>query len=167
MANIEDITQLLSPPHVNDLTTLAESALRSFPLLERWYQAREWCVILSTYLFLTISYALSRSLHHPLVKSIINRIIEQADLYQRAIDLSLDTAQDGYNLADDAITLCETIAEGGTPTEHLASFVTGMLEIAEKAHERVTLTNSAFRDVRGGLLKVCSVIPPPKFTMLI
>jgi hypothetical protein len=82
-------------------------------------------------------------------------LVKQADAYRSAILESVQTAEDGYALASDAIQLYEClIGENIYNAEDLTKFVRDMLSLAETAHGRALHTNELFRNVRQALYKV-------------
>jgi len=139
-----------------DIDGLADSALKSFAIIERWSQPQQLCVIL----FLSnliISQVFDRSDHH-LVVAMVEKIMRPAYEYVRAIDMSLNTARKGCELADDAIELCNFVAKGDAPIEDLERFLSEMLEKANMAHTQALAMDQQFAGVRGSFFMVSSVV---------
>lgn len=90
------------------------------------------------------------------VKSTIDCVVEQANNYYSAITDSLETAQDGSLVAEDAITLCNMISSGTDTVGSITAFLKDMLELANKGHARADATTAQFRAIRVALFQVIS-----------
>jgi hypothetical protein len=90
---------------------------------------------------------------HPLVMDIIVRIRSHIAVYFEAIDMSIETSNDGVGLVQDALSLCGFLAQD-RPLEHLLSFIDDMIGIADRAHQRAQNTMDKFRVARRGLFQV-------------
>jgi len=82
-------------------------------------------------------------------------ISEQARSYICAIDSSVLSAQQGYNISEDALQLATSMNEN--PTVNHEEFAISMLELAVRAQRKAGASLEQFRSVRQALLKVrCS-----------
>ena len=80
-------------------------------------------------------------------------ISTQAVAYVNAIGLSVAAAQNGFTVAEEAISLGEHIHKR-TP-EELKTYLVGMLRWARKGRDNANETCQTFRDVRQKVLAVC------------
>lgn len=91
---------------------------------------------------------------HPALSKVIDDIGRLGLIYYEAIDLSIKTAQDGYNFSGDAVQLCELLLNQETDVNDLREYIQDMRDKAKTACEECTHTLNKFRDVRQGLNEV-------------
>ena len=77
----------------------------------------------------------------------------QARAYVNAIDFSVVAAQNGFTVAEEAISLRDLIPIS-TPDE-LRHYLERMLNLAKKDHDNANKTLQRFRDVRYNVFTVC------------
>ena len=106
---------------------------------------------------MTSSQVFHRSDHY-LVAAAVEKIMQQAHEYVRAIDMSLATAQKGCEFADDAIELCNFVTKGDAHVEDLRRFHSEMLDKASAAHAQAVDMNKQFAGVRRSLFQVGSMV---------
>ncbi|KAF8153795.1 hypothetical protein B0H34DRAFT_809463 [Crassisporium funariophilum] len=82
-------------------------------------------------------------------------ISEQARAYVRAIDCSVVAAQQGYNVAEDAVTLCKSI-RAQTSQQELDAYAKSMVELAKNGHSKAKEALDQFRTVRKDILALVS-----------
>jgi len=80
-------------------------------------------------------------------------ISEQARTYVRAIDSSVLSAQQGYNISEDALQLSKSINKN--PKANHEEFAVSMLGLAVRAQEKANVSLEQFRSVHQALFKVC------------
>jgi hypothetical protein len=85
---------------------------------------------------------------------VADRIICQADIYRKAIEDSVESANSGIAFAEDAIALCDFIMNGHHSEKELSGFLSSMLEYANNGHNLAVDTSNEFRGVRIALLQV-------------
>jgi hypothetical protein len=85
---------------------------------------------------------------------VIQDIQRHGLVYCEAIDISTQTAQDGYNFSRDAIDLCDFLLKPDNTNEDLLEYISEMLDTAKRAREDSTKTLDKFRLVRAGLMEV-------------
>ncbi|KAF8161640.1 hypothetical protein B0H34DRAFT_841410 [Crassisporium funariophilum] len=121
----------LNPPGPMDLRELALSTERAFEVLEPWYQTKQSVPALAS-------------------------ISRQAVQYIKAIDFSVVASQKGFNIANDALDLANTLKPVGTHSiddERKAEverqkFLKGMVDQAVRGHKKAQEAMGKFRDVR-------------------
>jgi hypothetical protein len=95
------------------------------------------------------------SADHPVLAVYIGEIQSRHNEYCDAINMSVRTAQDGYDISRDAIILCDYLRDKTQPQESIQAFISDMKEKATSAHKDCRETMEMFRSVNRGLLKVC------------
>jgi len=85
--------------------------------------------------------------------AVLAPIPEQARSYVRAIDSSVLSAQQGYNISEDALQLSKSINQ--SPAANQQEFAVSMLGLAVRAQDKASVSLEQFRSVRKDLLKVC------------
>jgi len=85
--------------------------------------------------------------------AVLAPISEQARSYVRAIDSSVLSAQQGYNISEDALQLSKSVNEN--PAANHQEFAVSMLGLALRAQDKASVSLEQFRNVRQALLKVC------------
>jgi hypothetical protein len=93
------------------------------------------------------------------VAAIVKGIIQQADLYFAAIGTTVETANDGCTISDDALILCQFLESGNCSISQLTAYLNSMIRIAASARERSSAAKEQFRTIRRELNKVCNVFP--------
>jgi hypothetical protein len=96
---------------------------------------------------------------HPAVSKIIQDVRKQSQVYCKAIDMSVQTADDGCAFSTEAIDLCDFLLSEDNTAEDLVDFISEMRETAVAAHRAATKTSEKFRSVRTGLFEVGSHCP--------
>jgi hypothetical protein len=91
---------------------------------------------------------------HDLVAELVDALKQQANMYFFAIKKSVETAQDGVTLAEDAQKLCDILTSGNHTIHDLKAFINDMIEIASKAHRESVATMELFSKIRISLLEV-------------
>jgi hypothetical protein len=99
------------------------------------------------------------SFEHRIVAAIVKGIIQQAELYFTAIGTTLETANDGCTISDDALMLCHFLESGNSSINQLREYLNSMIRIAASARERSSAAKDQFRMIRRELNKVGNVIP--------
>ena len=85
--------------------------------------------------------------------AVLAPIAEQARSYVRAIDSSVLSAQQGYNISEDALQLSKWMLEN--PMANHEGLALSMLRLAVCAQDKASVSLEQFRSVRQALLKVC------------
>jgi hypothetical protein len=85
---------------------------------------------------------------------IIQRIQEQSRKYYNALDLSIKTAEVGFDFSTDSEYLCEFLLEPSSTVEELQDYISEMREKARHAHDDARHTSEIFRAVRQNLIQV-------------
>ncbi|KAF8153808.1 hypothetical protein B0H34DRAFT_719215 [Crassisporium funariophilum] len=117
----------LVPPTDVNLDDLAQATLLAFELLAPWCR-----------------------LHYASLA--LQSISEQALQYVKAIDFSVVAAQQGFMIADEAISFAELLPHSSPKDHH--EYLLGMLAIADRGQQSAKLTVEKFRDVRTTVLKL-------------
>jgi hypothetical protein len=143
----------LDAPKDLDIDNLTRSAFKSFSLIEPWYMAER------RYGKLPFPQVISAHVNgnrfkHPRIAATVDRIVRLADVYFAAVKESVNSVNDGWTLASDAVSLCDYLASDNHTIEELESFRGSMLETASSAQRRTQSTVESFRSVRQGLLQV-------------
>jgi len=73
--------------------------------------------------------------------------------YGEAIRLSISSAQQVFNISEDAITLVKTL-ENGTTTEEIERYLFGMANLTAEGLEKTKKSLSVFKDVRKTIISV-------------
>ncbi|KAF8153757.1 hypothetical protein B0H34DRAFT_719035 [Crassisporium funariophilum] len=125
--------QINPPRNTIDLDALADSTELAFRLLVPWCQ------------------------ENYKVPALI-LIAQQAVRYIQAIDFSIVASQQGFNIAEEALSFSETLAQkkitrrGKNVEAERQVYLRGMVDLAVKGHKTAEEAMEQFRDVRGTLL---------------
>jgi hypothetical protein len=104
---------------------------------------------------LRLLYLTNSSSNHPQLQQVIQKIQVHTVVYCEAIDTSIKTAQDGFDLSCDAIGLCGYLLEPDTDPNGLQEYIGDLHTKANRVYEDSLTTLNKFRDVRQGLIEVC------------
>jgi hypothetical protein len=91
---------------------------------------------------------------HPVVKTLIQNIRAQSVEYYGALDLSIQTVEDGYTFCVNAEALCDYLVDRTNTTEELREYICVMRKLAKRAHEDAKIVSEKFRRVRMNLMQV-------------
>jgi hypothetical protein len=150
----------LDAPRVIDIDSLTRAAFKSFSLIEPWYLAEKRCEMLMpvALYFAVVSdgrlVTYYYRFRHPLVSAMVDKITRLADVYFSAVKESVNSVNDGWTVASDAISLCDYLSSSKHTLRELESFRMSMLETTSAALRRTQSTVESFRKVRQGLLQV-------------
>jgi hypothetical protein len=114
----------------------------------------------------THHFDVSRS-EHAALTPIITSVQEQGVAYYSALDLSLKTAQDGFNFSGDAGQLCDYLLDENNTVDDLQDYIRDLRSIAKRAHSSAIMTCEKFRLVRQGLNQASIHITSPSTRLLI
>jgi len=92
----------------------------------------------------------------PALEKIIQEIRKHGATYRDAIDMSIQTAQDGLTFSAAAIDLCDFLPDPDVKPDELREYVLGMQDTAKRARDDSTNTLANFRLVHVGLMEVRS-----------
>ena len=104
----------------------------------------------------TVSMTMDRvqmSTHSIRRSAVLAPISELARSYVRAIDSSVLSAQQRYNISEDALQLSKSRKNKRTANHE--EFAVSMLGLAVRAQDKASVSLEQFRNVRQALLKVC------------
>ncbi|KAF8890809.1 hypothetical protein CPB84DRAFT_1849062 [Gymnopilus junonius] len=121
----------LHPPGDVNLDQLAELTAKSLQVLQPWCNAEHQ-------------------------SDALKKIAHQAHTYTEAIHFSISAAQQGYNVANDALTLSQSVNSGEKTKEELGEFAYSMLKLGQEAFSKAQECLNKFRNVRqvlGGLIE--------------
>ncbi|KIM23311.1 hypothetical protein M408DRAFT_11600 [Serendipita vermifera MAFF 305830] len=100
---------------------------------------------------------------HKILNSIVDSAYKNFHLfglgYYEAIDLSIDTAQHGFDFGGDAIQLCDSLLNPDTKMEALREYIQDMKDKAQGAQEDCTNTLNKFRKLRESLKEIIKKTP--------
>jgi len=111
------------PPGDVDLDKLAELTASSLKVLQPWCNAEHQ-------------------------SDALKKITKQAHTYTEAIHFSISAAQQGFNVANDALTLCQSVNSGEKTKEEVGEFAYSMLKLGEEAYSKAQECLNKFRNVR-------------------
>ena len=97
---------------------------------------------------------LAISTDYPAPKKIIQEIRKHGSKYRDAIDMSIQTAQDGYNFGIEAIDLCDLLLDPEISLEDLQEYVRSMQDAANRAHRAAAETLQMFNSVQQPIKEV-------------
>jgi len=120
------------------LDSIVEGAYQSLSLIQPWCKART---------------------DNPVLMKVVGDIRRHGLVYCKAIDKSIDTAQEGFDFSSDAIGLCDHLLDKDTNLEDLREYISEMQCDARHAREGSTEVLGRFRAVREGLTEVMKGIP--------
>jgi hypothetical protein len=98
----------------------------------------------------------SVSVDHPFLKDFVKGMQKHGAKYREAIDMSIQTAQDGLTFSAAAIDLCDFLLDPDVKPDELREYVLGMQDTAKRARDDSTNTLANFRLVHVGLMEVRS-----------
>lgn len=81
----------------------------------------------------------------------------QAQSYIEAIDYSIIAAQNGFNIAEEAINFSK-VAEARTSEADLTNYLVGMWNMALDGHRNAQLALDKFKDARTTIEAVCIAV---------
>jgi len=136
-----------SPPDDFDAVALARSTDRALQVL------LPWCQVHKSYVSSTPQFAVFLEALYSSELTFAGDIAAQAFAYVEAIDFSVVAAQNGFTVAEDAISLGDLIPIS-TPNQH-QGYLEGMLKLARDGRNNAAKTLQTFRDVRKNVLAVC------------
>jgi len=110
-----------------DLNSIVNGASKCLKLIEPWFKA---------------------STDDPALEKIIQEIRKHGATYRDAIDMSIQTAQAGYNFSIDAIDLCDFLLEPDISLGDLEEYVRSMQDVAKRAHQDSARTFQMFKSVQ-------------------
>jgi|SRR5882762_4355356 len=90
----------------------------------------------------------------PALEKIIQEIRKHGATYRDAIDMSIQTAQAGYNFSIDAIDLCDFLLEPDISLGDLEEYVRSMQDVAKRAHQDSARTFQMFKSVQHPIREV-------------
>ncbi|KIM23312.1 hypothetical protein M408DRAFT_28002 [Serendipita vermifera MAFF 305830] len=99
------------------------------------------------------------SSNNPALSKVILDICQFSSNYYDAIDISIDTAQNGYQFSDDVIELCGFLLNETIDIEELREYIDDMKSKAQDAWEECTAALTKFRKVRQDLLEIMKRVP--------
>ncbi|KIM23326.1 hypothetical protein M408DRAFT_332413 [Serendipita vermifera MAFF 305830] len=134
----DDLSRLeINTPH-KILNSIVDSAYKSMQVIEPWRQA---------------------SSDHPILSKVIQDVHRVGLVYYEAIDLSINTAQHGFDFSGDAVQLCDSLLNPDTEMEALREYIQDMKDKAQGAQEECTNALNKFRKVRQDLNELTKKIP--------
>jgi len=142
-----------SPPDDFDAVALARSTNRALQVL------LPWCQVHKSYASFTPQFAIFIEALYSSELTFAGDIAAQALAYVEAIHLSVVAAQNGFTVAEEAISLGDLIPIS-IPNQH-QSYLEGMLTLARDGRNNATKTLQTFRDVRQKVLAVCRLFLCP------
>lgn len=98
----------------------------------------------------------SASIDHPFLKDVVKGMQKHGTIYCEAIDMSIQTAQDGHTFSADAIDLCDFLLDPDIKRDELREYILGMQNTAKRVRHDSTKTLANFRLVHIGLMEVRS-----------
>ena len=93
---------------------------------------------------------------NPALEKVVQTLRKHSQNYCTALDLSIETAQDGQTFSTRAIDLCDFLLDDDVETEDLIEYIEEMQSGAKKAHQDSESTMGMFRAVRVGVHEVRS-----------
>jgi hypothetical protein len=134
------------------LDSILQDAFLNMHLIGPWRNARfgyhTFYLSLPEYLIRFVS------TDHSVLKEHIEKIKERRVEYCDAIDMSIQTAQDGHKISRDAVTLCNYLRNKTQPQEQIQALILEMKAKAKVAHQDCKETMEMFKSVNRGLIKV-------------
>jgi len=121
-----------------DLDSIVNGVSNGLKLIEPWLQA---------------------SVDHPFLKDFVKGMQKHGAKYREAIDMSIQTAQDGLTFSAAAIDLCDFLLDPDVKPDELREYVLGMQDTAKRARDDSTNTLANFRLVHVGLMEMTKQIP--------
>jgi len=122
-----------------DLDDLAKSARKSFGIIELWQK--------------------QKSFDNLLIKALVDKIVKQGPAYNRAIQKSAETAENGRFFARDAVDFCKRLLRAEDSVDILKSSLEEIKQVAKVAHFSSTEMNKLFKLVRTELFKISKELP--------
>jgi hypothetical protein len=138
---------IFTPPDDFDAVALARSTRKALKVL------LPWCRLSNSYVSFTPRFATFFEASYSSELTFTGSISTQALAYAKAIGFSVVAAQNGFDVAEEAVSLGNLIPIS-TEDQH-KRYLEGMLELAKKGHDNASKTLQTFRGVREKVLAVC------------